>query len=67
MVPVNVECMVRKPEVVLQTGLLNDFPDARIVEFHHLPRVNIDQVVVLYLGKCLFKLGNIPPELVLDQ
>ena len=36
--PVNVQGMVRKPEVVFQAGVFNDFPNSRIVKFHNLAR-----------------------------
>jgi hypothetical protein len=48
-------------------GVLNDLPDAFIMEFGYFAGTDIDQVVVLGGCQRFLKLSNILPKLVLDN
>jgi hypothetical protein len=64
---VNIEGMMSRPEIGKSTGGFYYFLYTGITELNHFSRFGIYKVVVLFALIGFFKLGNVFPELMLDN
>lgn len=64
---VDVKGMVTRREVIQLAGCAYDLLYPRITEFDDIPRIHIDEVIVLHALIGLLKLCNVFPELMFDD
>jgi len=64
---VKIKGVMGESEIMLGAGVFNNLKNSRIMEFLYVSISDIDQMIMLFGCQCLLKLGNILPELVLND